>query len=598
MPWAPCGAVGTRGSPTCSPPFTGVRSSSPRSSALGLSPSRRSRPARTPTRSSSRRRLRSVQRARGWRPIPKSRRRASSSATKRRSRATATRSAPRLRHGRQPHDRPPRRGEDRRVAARRAAQLRLAHAGRDRRDRPPRGAHPRRRRASRRPHDALERRGCRRRRPRRDRRQAPGLRHAARRGRRPADAGADRPLRRRRDPDGADRGAHSARRTRRPRDAERAVARARGDGRSLRGGPRRRRAPRSCRGRALSPGQRRTRARARHGCRHSRLRVRPGVLRPARRGDDRGRDPPRAVTRGLDPARRADDARHGAPPARREDAPGGAARGRHLARRDDDPRDPGAGKRGRSRGALQRDSSGNGKVQGTGGRRAVSDVELVVLDDADAVADAVARRLATAAAEGGNVVLTGGTTPKQAYERAASLAADWSRVEVWWGDERCVPPDDENSNFGMAKRALLDHLERAPLAVHRIEGELGKDAAAAEYEDELGSTALDLLLLGIGPDGHVASLFPGKPALEETERRVVGTEPGLEPWVDRVTLTLPALRAAGEILFVVAGESKADAVRRAFASEPNPETPASLVRADSGRTTAILDRPAAAAIEA
>jgi len=228
----------------------------------------------------------------------------------------------------------------------------------------------------------------------------------------------------------------------------------------------------------------------------------------------------------------------------------------------------------------------------------VSDVELVVLDDADAVADAVARRLATAAAEGGNVVLTGGTTPKQAYERAASLAADWSRVEVWWGDERCVPPDDENSNFGMAKRALLDHLERAPLAVHRIEGELGKDAAAAEYEDELGSTALDLLLLGIGPDGHVASLFPGKPALEETERRVVGTEPGLEPWVDRVTLTLPALRAAGEILFVVAGESKADAVRRAFVSEPSPETPASLVRADSGRTTAILDRAAVAAIEA
>jgi 6-phosphogluconolactonase len=228
----------------------------------------------------------------------------------------------------------------------------------------------------------------------------------------------------------------------------------------------------------------------------------------------------------------------------------------------------------------------------------VSDVELIVHDDADAVADAVARRLAAVAAEGGNVVLTGGTTPKQAYERAASLAADWSRVEVWWGDERCVPPDDENSNFGMAKRALLDHLERAPLAIHRIEGELGKDAAAGAYEDELGSTALDLLLLGIGPDGHVASLFPDKPALDESERRVVGTEPGLEPWVDRVTLTLPALRAAGEIIFVVAGESKADAVRRAFAAEPSPDTPASLVRADSGRTTAILDRAAAAAIDA
>ena len=228
----------------------------------------------------------------------------------------------------------------------------------------------------------------------------------------------------------------------------------------------------------------------------------------------------------------------------------------------------------------------------------MNDVELLIVDDAAAVADAVAQRLAAAAAEGGNVVLTGGTTPAHAYERAAALAPDWSRVEVWWGDERCVPPDDGNSNFGMAKRTLLDRLHRPPLVVHRIEAELGKDAAADEYEDELDSTALDLLLLGIGPDGHVASLFPGKPALDESERRVVGTEAGLEPWIDRVTLTLPALRAAGEILFVVSGESKADAVRRAFAAEPSPDTPASLVRADSGCTTAILDRAAAAAIEA
>jgi 6-phosphogluconolactonase len=228
----------------------------------------------------------------------------------------------------------------------------------------------------------------------------------------------------------------------------------------------------------------------------------------------------------------------------------------------------------------------------------MSDVELIVLDDASAVAEAVAQRLAQVAAEGGNVVLTGGKTPEQAYERAAALAPDWSRVEVWWGDERCVPPDDENSNYGMAKRALLDRLEAPPAGVHRIEGELGKDAGADAYEEELGSTALDLLLLGLGPDGHVASLFPGKPSLDVTDRRVVGSEPGLEPWVDRVTLTLPALRAAKEILFVVSGESKADAVRRAFAGEPSPDTPASLVRADSGRTTAILDRAAAAAIEA
>jgi 6-phosphogluconolactonase len=228
----------------------------------------------------------------------------------------------------------------------------------------------------------------------------------------------------------------------------------------------------------------------------------------------------------------------------------------------------------------------------------VSDVELVVLEDADAVADEVARRMAAAVGAGRNIVLTGGKTPEQAYQRAAVLAPDWRRVEVWWGDERCVQPDDERSNFGMARRVLLDRLERPPHAAHPIDGELGKDEGAEAYEEELGSTALDLVLLGIGPDGHVASLFPGKPALEVADRRVVGTEPGLEPWIDRITLTLAALRAAEEILFVVSGESKADAVRRAFAEEPSPETPASLVRAESGRTVAILDRAAAAAIEA
>jgi 6-phosphogluconolactonase len=228
----------------------------------------------------------------------------------------------------------------------------------------------------------------------------------------------------------------------------------------------------------------------------------------------------------------------------------------------------------------------------------VSDVDLLVVDDADAVADAVASRLAQAAATGGNVVLTGGKTPERAYERASELAPDWSRVELWWGDERCVSPDDERSNFGMAKRALLDRLRRPPAVVHRIPGEAGRDTAADEYEAELGDTELDVLLLGIGPDGHIASLFPGKPSLEVTDRRVIGSDSGLEPWVDRVTLTLPALRAANEILFVVSGDSKADAVRRAFAAEPSAETPASLVRADSGRTTVILDRAAAAAIEA
>jgi 6-phosphogluconolactonase len=225
------------------------------------------------------------------------------------------------------------------------------------------------------------------------------------------------------------------------------------------------------------------------------------------------------------------------------------------------------------------------------------DVELVIVEDEDEVAAVVANRLARAAREGGNVVLTGGKTPRRAYEQAAKKAPDWSTVALWWGDERCVPPDDENSNYGMAKQALLDSLDRWPREVHRIKGELGKERAAADYEEELGDTQLDLLLLGIGPDGHVASLFPNAPTLRQ-RKRVLPAEAGFEPLIDRVTLSLPALRSAEEVLFVVAGEAKAEAARRAFSEDPSPETPASLVRAASGRTTAILDRAAGAEIRA
>jgi 6-phosphogluconolactonase len=227
----------------------------------------------------------------------------------------------------------------------------------------------------------------------------------------------------------------------------------------------------------------------------------------------------------------------------------------------------------------------------------VTDVELVVVDDEQEVAAVVAERLARAAREGGNVVLTGGKTPEQAYKDAARRAPDWSSVDVWWGDERCVPPEDEKSNYGMAKRTLLDRLEQAPRGVHRIKGELGKDEAAADYERELGDTPLDLVLLGVGPDGHVASLFPNAPTLRRRER-VLPAEAALEPFVDRVTLSVPALCGAHEILFLLSGEGKADAALRAFASEPSPATPASLVRARDGRTVAILDRAAAAKLPA
>jgi 6-phosphogluconolactonase len=218
------------------------------------------------------------------------------------------------------------------------------------------------------------------------------------------------------------------------------------------------------------------------------------------------------------------------------------------------------------------------------------DVQIIV---ADYPSETVGERLAEAARAGGHIALTGGSTPRYAYEHAAKLEPDWTSVELWWGDERCVPQDDERSNYRLAKESLLDHVKTG--TVHRIRGELGREEGAALYEQELGSLErFDLVLLGLGPDGHVASLFPGEPTLDETERRVVGAEARLEPYVDRITLTLRALRRARVVLFLVTGESKADAARAAFAGDPTREIPGSLVRATRGETIAVLDEAAAA----
>jgi 6-phosphogluconolactonase len=225
------------------------------------------------------------------------------------------------------------------------------------------------------------------------------------------------------------------------------------------------------------------------------------------------------------------------------------------------------------------------------------DVEFVIVDGPKEVAALVAERLARAARSGGYVALSGGSTPEEAYKQAAKREPDWSKVELWWSDERCVPPDDDLSNYALAKRTLLDNVKHEPHAVHRVKGELGKEAAAADYERELADTIFDLELLGVGSDGHVASLFPGAPTLQQ-RKRVLPAEAGLEPFVDRVTLSIPALNSAKEILFALTGEGKAHAARRAFAEAPSPETPASLVRSKRGRTTAILDRAAAAKLPA
>jgi 6-phosphogluconolactonase len=210
----------------------------------------------------------------------------------------------------------------------------------------------------------------------------------------------------------------------------------------------------------------------------------------------------------------------------------------------------------------------------------------------------VARLLADQARSGGSLVLTGGSTPGAAYARAAALQPDWSDVELWWGDERCVPPDDERSNYRLAKETLLDRLDEAPRAVHRIRGELQPADAAGELDKALDGVELELLLLGLGPDGHVASLFPGSPQLDVEDRRATSGPAGLEPWVDRVTMTMPALRSAQRIVFLVTGEDKAEAVVRAFDGDITRDVPATLLRLAPIRIEAFLDRPAASKLGA
>jgi 6-phosphogluconolactonase len=217
--------------------------------------------------------------------------------------------------------------------------------------------------------------------------------------------------------------------------------------------------------------------------------------------------------------------------------------------------------------------------------------ELHIVDDP---AVPVAELLADQARRGGSIVLTGGSSPGPAYERAAALVPDWSNVVLWWGDERCVPPEHEWSNYRLAKETLLDRLEQRPREVHRIRGELAPAEAAAELEAALEGVELDLLLLGLGPDAHVASLFPGSSQLAVEDRRATSGPPGLEPWVDRVTMTMPQLRSAKRIVFIVEGASKADAVARAFGGEISPEAPASLVLLAPIPVEVFLDGPAAA----
>jgi 6-phosphogluconolactonase len=229
-------------------------------------------------------------------------------------------------------------------------------------------------------------------------------------------------------------------------------------------------------------------------------------------------------------------------------------------------------------------------------------VDIEVIDDP---ARACAAMLLSAVLHGGDVVLTGGSAPRPAYEELASsiraVGADLGSTTLWFGDERCVPPQDERSNYRLVKQTLLDPLDdlTAP-TVMRMHGELGPHKGAEAYERQLqeaGEPEFELLLLGLGPDGHCASLFPDQSSLAERARLVIGVEEaGLEPFVPRVSLTLSGLANAKQTVFLVTGESKAEAVAAAFGPDatPDPHVPASMVVPLANELKVLLD-PAAAA---
>ena len=233
-------------------------------------------------------------------------------------------------------------------------------------------------------------------------------------------------------------------------------------------------------------------------------------------------------------------------------------------------------------------------------------MSVEVYETPEELAEAAAREFAARADEAIGeigrfaVVLAGGSTPKVTYEilaRDYRGRIDWGNVHAFFGDERAVPPDHEDSNYRMTREALLDHVPVG--SVHRMQGELPPDEAAEAYEQELrdffGSDDLprfDLILLGTGDDGHTASLFPETSALEVHDRWVVAN-PVLKLETTRITLTVPIINAARAVYFLVAGEGKAGPVAEILEGNPDPrEYPASLIHPQGGPTW-MLDQAAA-----
>lgn len=247
--------------------------------------------------------------------------------------------------------------------------------------------------------------------------------------------------------------------------------------------------------------------------------------------------------------------------------------------------------------------------------------ELLKLDRPEAVAEAGAEVFAREAARAFDrrgrftVALSGGTTPRAMFALLAHPPyvdqVDWAQVWVFWGDERCVPPDDPQSNYRVANEVWLQHVPVPEGHIHRIRGERDPEAAARAYERVLresfpaadrpggppGEATLDLIYLGLGADGHTASLFPGTEGLDERDRWVVAHHvPDLATW--RISLTAPTLNAGRRIVFLVTGASKRNALHRVLEGDPEPDKyPAQLIQPRWGRLTWIVDRAAAAVLD-
>lgn len=241
----------------------------------------------------------------------------------------------------------------------------------------------------------------------------------------------------------------------------------------------------------------------------------------------------------------------------------------------------------------------------------MSEREIIVLDNADALYTRAAEEIAHVAGEAicthGEFLLclTGGNTPAKTYELLSSrfqLSVDWKEVQFFWGDERCVAPDDPGSNFGMANRTLLSHLNLKAAQIHRIRGENEPGQAARDYEEEIRRALnlsreelprFDLTLLGLGTNCHICSIFPGSAIIHE-EHRIAAAAQVEDKYRNRITLTPPVINNSARVMFLVSGEEKAHAVKTVLEGEDNPEmVPAHLVNPDDGGVIWMLDRAAA-----